>query len=105
MRRRAKVDEKHPEIVRALREAGYLVLSLARVGGGAPDLLVKSHGSQSVQRLLLLEVKQPPGPRGGSSKKGQKLNERQEAFRNAWAPLVRVVRSPEQALAEARFFL
>jgi hypothetical protein len=100
VRRRAKVDEKHPEIVQALRGSGYKVLSLARVGGGCPDLLV-GKGT----RILLMEVKAPPGPRGGASAKGQKLNAAQEKFREEWAPMVRVVRSAEDALREALFFL
>jgi hypothetical protein len=100
VRRRAKVDEKHPEIVQALRSAGYRVLSLARVGGGCPDLLV---GRAS--RLVLIEVKQPSGPKGGSSAKGQKLNAAQEAFREAWYPMVCVARSKEEALSWANFYL
>lgn len=40
VRRAAKVDANHAEVVESFRESGYLVLSLAAVGSGVPDLLV-----------------------------------------------------------------
>lgn len=40
MRRAARIDRNHAEIVRALRASGCTVESLARVGAGVPDLLV-----------------------------------------------------------------
>lgn len=40
MRRAARVDQTHPEIVAAFRRLGYGVLSLAQLGKGIPDLLV-----------------------------------------------------------------
>ena len=56
MRRRARVDNNHAEIVAALREIGCSVQSLASVGAGCPDLLVGYRG-----RNVLLEVKAPKG--------------------------------------------
>lgn len=61
MRRRAKVDANHAEIVRALRKAGATVQSLAEIGDGCPDLLVGLAG-----KTVLIEVKdsaQPPSKR------------------------------------------
>jgi hypothetical protein len=90
MRLRAKVDSTHAEVVAALRAAGRRVLDLSRVGGGVPDILVLYGG-----RLVLMEIKNPLGPRGGASK--SKLNEAQVAFAHQW-PVV-VVRSAAEALA------
>jgi hypothetical protein len=44
VRRAAKVDENHVEIVTALRGRGASVLSLAALGRGVPDLAVSVHG-------------------------------------------------------------
>jgi len=62
VRRRAKVDHNHGEIVDALRRAGASVISLAACGGGIPDLLVGHRN-----RTALIEVKNgslPPSARG-----------------------------------------
>ncbi len=56
MRRAAKVDANHAEIVKAFRNAGCLVRSLASVGEGFPDLLVWSPWMNGC-RLCLVEVK------------------------------------------------
>ena len=89
MRRAAKVDANQEQVVSALRAAGVLVLSLAALGKGVPDLLCAFHG-----RLVLLEVKdgrKPPSAR--------KLTPDQEEFHKAWegVPLY-VVENPWDAL-------
>ena len=61
MRRAAKVDANHEEVVAALRKAGAFVQSLAGVGFGTPDLLVGYAGV-----TCLVEVKDgrlPPSAR------------------------------------------
>jgi hypothetical protein len=61
MRRAARVDENHAEIVQALRRVGCTVQSLADIGRGCPDLLVARQG-----QLWLMEVKdgrKPPSAR------------------------------------------
>lgn len=61
MRRAAKIDANHGEVVEALRSAGCSVQSLAAIGKGCPDLLVGYHGM-----WLLFEVKdgsKPPSAR------------------------------------------
>lgn len=61
MRRAAKVDANHGEIVDALRAAGASVHSLAGVGNGCPDLLVGASG-----KTALVEIKDgslPPSAR------------------------------------------
>lgn len=91
MRRAAKVDRNHPEIVKALRSAGCGVLDLARVGNGCPDLLV--HAPTWPYTAVLLEVKdsaKPPSAR--------KLTGAQERFHGEWRGLLAVVTTPEEAL-------
>lgn len=74
MRRAARTDRNHAEIVTALTEAGCRVQSLASVGGGVPDLLVEVGG-----RLLLIEVKD-----GSKSPSRRKLTDEQQAWHEAW---------------------
>ena len=62
MRRAAKVDSNHGEVVDALRAAGASVQSLAAIGKGCPDLLVGYRGM-----WLLFEVKD--GTRSPSRRK------------------------------------
>lgn len=90
MRFRAKVDSNHHEIVAALRKAGRRVLDLSGVGNGCPDILVLVG-----DRLILMEIKIPKGPRGGTSQ--SKLTSDQVSFAYQW-PVV-IVRSVAEALA------
>ena len=50
--RAARVDQNHVEIVKALRDHGAFVVSLATVGKGVPDLLVGYK-----RNTILMEVK------------------------------------------------
>ena len=67
MRRAAKIDANHHEIVAALQQYGCQVQSLAGVGGGVPDLLILSPpDANGVRRLGLVEIKdgsKPPSHR------------------------------------------
>jgi len=84
MRRAAKVDSNHAEIVAALRQVGCSVQSLAAVGGGCPDLLVGRGG-----KAWLLEVKAERG----------RMTPDQVVWFGLWGgPPVVVVRSAEDAL-------
>ena len=56
MRKRARIDGNHVEIVAALRQVGAFVQSIATIGNGCPDLLVAYHG-----RVFLVEVKAAVG--------------------------------------------
>ncbi len=88
IRRAARRDDNHQEIVRGLRKAGCSVLDLGAVGDGCPDLLVKRAG-----RLVLMEVKdgkKPPSAR--------KLTPDQVVFHQLWGECVVVVTSIEEAL-------
>lgn len=80
---RGRTDGNHGDIVDALRRSGALVLSLASLGRGVPDLLCWKAGT-----FVLVEVKQPKGT----------LTADQERFRAQGWP-VRVVRSAEDAIA------
>ena len=76
-----RVDKNHPELVRALRDAGCTVVSLADLGNprGCPDLLAGYRGL-----TILVEVK---GAKG-------KLNALQQDWHDRWtgSPVV-VIRS------------
>ena len=85
----ARIDENQTEIVKALRQAGAVVHSLAAVGGGIPDLLVTHRG-----QTLMMECKdgsKPPSRRA--------LTPAQVEFHRTWTggPLS-IVDSPAAAL-------
>lgn len=89
MRRAARIDANHSEVVAALRKAGCSVVSLAAVGAGVPDLAVGIGGKN-----FLIEVKdgrKPPSAR--------KLTDDEQAFMIAWKGQYAVVESAEQAIA------
>jgi len=56
MRRNARIDKNHPEVVEAFRKLGASVLSLAPLGRGIPDLLVAIGGV-----TWLIEIKSRKG--------------------------------------------
>lgn len=58
--RAARVDGNQGEIVRALRDAGAFVQSLATIGDGCPDLLVIHDGL-----VFVFELKDPAQPERG----------------------------------------
>jgi hypothetical protein len=74
MRRAARIDANHVEIVTTLRAAGATVQSLAGVADGCPDLLVGYRG-----QTLLIEVKD-----GGKSPSRRTLTEEQMRWHSAW---------------------
>ena len=88
MRRAAKVDANQTEIVKALRQVGASVQSLAATGKGVPDLLVGFRGKN-----LLLEVKD-----GCKVKSARKLTPDQVEWHQSWRGHVAVVESAEQAI-------
>lgn len=88
VRRTAKTDGNHAEVIAALRKVGAEVTSLHQVGGGVPDLLVSYRN-----RWWLLEVKdgtKPPSARQLTAEQ-RKWFARQRA--DVW-----VVTSPEEAI-------
>ena len=89
MRRRARTDSNHAEIVEALRRAGCTVQSLAAIGDGTPDLLVGYGG-----RNLLVEVKD-----GAKSPSRRRLTPDESTWHTAWAGQVAVASTVAEALA------
>ena len=80
MRRNARVDKNHSEVVEAFRALGASVLSLAPLGRGIPDLLVAIGGV-----TWLVEIK---------SKKG-KENDLQLEWAENWRGARAVVRDTQ----------
>jgi Holliday junction resolvase len=91
--RAGRTDANHEAVVKALREAGATVQSLASVGKGVPDLLV---GFKS--QTMLMEVKDSAKP---ASKR--RLTEDQLRWHGSWrgGPLA-IVDSPESAISMLR---
>lgn len=82
MRRKAKVDLNHAEIRDGLRQLGFSVLDLSRVGHGCPDLLVGGlHIHLNMYCLILVEVKQEKG----------KLTPEEETFFEEWKDYPRII--------------
>lgn len=73
MRHAARIDENKRAIVSALRSVGCSVYDLKM----PVDLLVGKHGL-----TMLVEVKRPPGPKGGTS--GCLHTPAQAAFMATW---------------------
>ena len=88
MRKAAKTDANHSQVVNALRQVGASVQSLAATGKGCPDLLVGYLGIN-----YLMEVKD-----GDKVLSKQKLNIDQEHWHNLWRGSVYVVKSVDEAL-------
>lgn len=88
--RAARTDDNQAAIVKALRTAGATVQSLARIGGGCPDLLVGRRG-----KTLLLELKD-----GAKPPSARKLTGDQVVWHRDWrGGPVEVVTSVAEAIA------
>lgn len=87
-RRAAKVDRNQAEIVKALRQMGCSVLSMAAIGNGAPDLLVARCG-----RVLLVEVKNSE-----QCPSKQRLTEDQVSFHRNWNSEINIIHSVDEAI-------
>lgn len=82
MRRAAKVDSNHAELVAIFKELGASVLSLAPVGRGVPDLLISVDGIN-----WLVEIK------SGNNKP----NALQREWYEGWQGGISVIRDREGA--------
>jgi hypothetical protein len=85
MRRAAKKDASHNPIADCLRNLGWSVLDLSRLGDGAPDMAVSRGGF-----CCLIECKS----------EGGKLNAEQAAVKDRWQAAYIVAYSPEDALTQ-----
>ncbi len=88
MRRAAKIDANHVEIVKALRQCGATVQNLAAVGQGCPDILVGHRGVN-----LCVEIKD-----GAKSPSKRRLTPDQVVWHNEWKGQVCIVESIEDAI-------
>jgi hypothetical protein len=86
MRRKARKDENHAEIVRALRLVGASVWDTCALGRGV-DLVVGYK-----ERNFLFEVKD-----GSKLLSRQRLTPQESEFISSWAGVCHVVNSVEQA--------
>lgn len=85
---RARIDRNQSEIVRALRQAGASVQSLAEIGQGCPDILVGFR-----QKNWVLEIKDGMAPPSA-----QKLTEDEKRWHQGWSGEVYLVKSVQEAL-------
>jgi hypothetical protein len=74
MRRAARTDDNHADIVQALRSAGAAVQSLAAIGDGCPDLLIGYAG-----RTAVVEIKD-----GSKPPSRQRLTPAESAWHAGW---------------------
>ena len=88
MRYKPRLDSNQKEVVEVLRKAGFRVLSLAALGGGAPDLLVAHN-----HKMVLVEVKD-----GKKKPSARKLTLAQEDFHKEWYKNVVTILNPEDAM-------
>jgi len=82
MRRAARTDGNHKQMVEAFRSLGCSVKSLASTGEGVPDLLLAIQGN-----TWLVEVKMPKG----------KPTEDQIEFAKHWQGKIAIARNFEEA--------
>ena len=92
LRYKAKVDANQQDIVKALRDMGCSVQSLAMVGGGVPDLLVGYRGNN-----YLFEVKDGSKPPSARALTPDQLDWLQQ-WRGQWA-LIETVEEVKIAIA------
>jgi hypothetical protein len=85
VRKIAKRDANHPEIVTALEQAMCSVVELHQLGDGVPDLLVGNHLVGNV----LMEIKTDDG----------ELSPAQVTFHREWRGPIVTVRNVDEALA------
>jgi hypothetical protein len=88
VRKYGRKDANHDAVVKALRQAGASVQSLADIGGGCPDILVARRN-----QMWLIEIKDgslPPSKRA--------LTKDEAAWHNLWYAPVYVASSVSEAL-------
>ena len=88
MRRAARTDRNHSEIVKGLKQSGCTVLDLSAVGCGCPDIMVGRAGYNWLFEIK--DGKKPPSAR--------KLTTAEQAFFAMWRGNVQVVKSVDEAI-------
>jgi Holliday junction resolvase len=88
MKKYARLDQNHPEIVDSLRRVGFSVQSLATVGCGCPDIIVGTGGQN-----YLFEIKD-----GDKVPSKRKLTPDEMGWHAAWKGQVHTVMSVQDCL-------
>lgn len=88
MRRKAKTDDNQAVIVKALRQLGCSVQSLAAVGSGCPDILVGRLGKN-----FLFEIKDPE-----KRPSARKLTDDEDKWHRQWRGQARIVETVQDCL-------
>ena len=89
MRRAAKIDSNHTEIVAAFRKFGCSVIPLHMVGSGCPDIAVGKN-----RKTVLVEIKdgsKPPSARA--------LTKDEQKFHDSWKGSLFVVNGLSDVIA------
>ena len=89
MRRAARTDHNHQEIINALKKVGCTVSDTSAVGGGFPDLVAGIKGIN-----YMIEVKD-----GNKSPSRRTLTDAQVRFHILWRGHISVVKNIEEAIA------
>lgn len=88
MRRAARTDANHTQIVRLFERLGFSVADTSGVGGGFPDIVVGRAGLN-----YLVEIKD-----GDKPTSERKLTPKQVDFHGAWRGQVCVVQSEDDVI-------
>lgn len=89
MRRAAKVDSNHAEIVSAFRKFGCSVLPLHTVGGGCPDICVGKN-----RKSVLVEIKD-----GNKPPSARELTKDEQKFHEGWLGSLFIVKGLDDVIA------
>jgi hypothetical protein len=87
VRRAAKVDDNHGEIIAAIRKNGFCVYDSSANGRGFPDAAVSFGG-----RTWLIEIKD-----GAKYPSQRKLTDAQVKFHAEWQAKIYIIETVEQA--------
>lgn len=88
MRKRARKDDNHREIVAALTHAGVSVWDTSSLGSGGVDLVAGLRGQN-----FMLEIKD-----AAKAPSRRRLTEDEQEFHRTWRGHIDIVGTPEDAL-------
>jgi hypothetical protein len=95
MRRAARTDENHSEIIKAFRKYGCSVLDTSQLGGGAPDVIIGRWG-----RCVCVEIKD-----GAKVPSARKLTPLEVKFKREWKGAYALVESLDDVGFCVKYFL
>lgn len=88
MRRRARVDANHGEVLAAFRRLGFSVADTSRLGEGFPDCVIAKH-----MRTALVEIKD-----GSNPPSARRLTKPEVDFKAVWLGTYLIVESLDDVL-------